>query len=98
MEEPSKFSVSQTAHSLTWSIMENPHAGLDDCHALEKGCLAWYVQGSASNVSSRRRRSARVASFGQRAATARALGLVCRRVGDIYIYITLVQATKARWL
>ena len=30
MEEPSQFSVGQTAQSLTCSIMENPHTGLDD--------------------------------------------------------------------
>ena len=30
MEEPSLFSVGQTAHSLTCSIMEKPHTGLED--------------------------------------------------------------------
>ena len=30
MEEPSQFSEGQTAHSLTCSIMEKPHTGLDD--------------------------------------------------------------------
>ena len=30
MEEPSKFSVGQTAQSLTCSIMEKPHTALDD--------------------------------------------------------------------
>ena len=44
MEEPSQFSVGQTAQSLTYSIMEKPHTGLDECLsilrlALEKGCL-----------------------------------------------------------
>ena len=43
MEEPSKFSVGQTAQSLTCAIMEKSLAGLDDClnmllpcHAVEK--------------------------------------------------------------
>ena len=31
MEEPSPFFVGQTAQSLTSSIMEKPHTGLDDC-------------------------------------------------------------------
>ena len=31
MEEPSQFPVGQTAQSLTYSIMEKPHAVLDDC-------------------------------------------------------------------
>ena len=31
LEEPSQFSVVQTAHSLTCSIMDKPHTGLDDC-------------------------------------------------------------------
>ena len=31
MEEPGQFSVGQTAQSLTCSIMEKPHTGLDDC-------------------------------------------------------------------
>ena len=30
MEEPSQFSVGQTAQSLTCSIMDKPHTGLDD--------------------------------------------------------------------
>ena len=30
VEEPSQFSVGQTAQSLTCSIMEKPHTGLDD--------------------------------------------------------------------
>ena len=31
MEEPSQFSVGQNAQSLTCSIMEKPHTGLDEC-------------------------------------------------------------------
>ena len=31
VEEPSQFSVGQTAQSLTCSIMEKPHTGLDEC-------------------------------------------------------------------
>ena len=30
-EEPSQFSVGQTARSLTCSIMEKPHTGVDEC-------------------------------------------------------------------
>ena len=40
---PSQFSLGHTAQSLTCSIMEKPHTGLDDwecyCHDLAKGCL-----------------------------------------------------------
>ena len=44
MEEPSQFSLGQKAQSLTCSIMEKPHSGLDGSrrmllHALEKRCL-----------------------------------------------------------
>ena len=31
MEEPSQFSMGQTAQSLPCSIMEKPHTGLDEC-------------------------------------------------------------------
>ena len=30
-EEPSQFSMGQTAQNITCSIMEKPHKGLDDC-------------------------------------------------------------------
>ena len=33
MEETSQFSVGQSSQSLTSSIMEKPHTGLDDCAA-----------------------------------------------------------------
>ena len=44
MEEPSQFSVGQTAQSLTCSIVEKPHTSLDDCLNMllsyfKKGCL-----------------------------------------------------------
>ena len=45
MEEPSQFSVAQTAQSLTCSIMEKPRTGLDDCLIIllpcfKKRCIA----------------------------------------------------------
>ena len=39
MEGPSLFSVGQTAQSLTCSIMEKPHAGLDDCLRMLQACF-----------------------------------------------------------
>ena len=39
MERPSQFSVGQTAQSLTCSIMEKPHAGLDDCLRMLQSCF-----------------------------------------------------------
>ena len=39
MEEPSQFSVGQTAQSLTCSIMEKPHTGLDDCLRMLQECF-----------------------------------------------------------
>ena len=38
-EEPSQFSMSQTAHSLTCSIMEKPHIGLDECLRILLSCF-----------------------------------------------------------
>ena len=39
MEEPSQFSVGQIAQSLTCSIMEKPHTGLDDCLRMLLSCF-----------------------------------------------------------
>ena len=39
MEEPSQFSVGQTAKSLICSIMETPHTGTDDCLNMVLACL-----------------------------------------------------------
>ena len=39
MEEPSQFSVGQTAQSLTSSIIEKPHTGLDDCLRMLQACF-----------------------------------------------------------
>ena len=39
MEEPSQFSVRQTAKILTCSIMDKPHTGLDDCLNMILACL-----------------------------------------------------------
>ena len=38
-EEPSKFSLGQTAQSLTCSIMEKPHTGLDECQRILLSCF-----------------------------------------------------------
>ena len=39
MEEPSQFSVGQTAQSLTCSILEKQHTGLDDCLRILMPCF-----------------------------------------------------------
>ena len=39
IEEPSWFSVGQTAESLTSSIMDKPHTGLDDCLRILLSCF-----------------------------------------------------------
>ena len=39
MEEPSQFSMGQTAQSLACSIVEKPHAGLDDCLRMLQACF-----------------------------------------------------------
>ena len=39
-EEPSQLSVGQTAQSLTCSIMEKPHRGLDDCPRILLSCFS----------------------------------------------------------
>ena len=38
-EEPSQVSMGQTAQSLTCSIMEKPHTGLDDCLNMLLSCF-----------------------------------------------------------
>ena len=45
MEEPSQFSVGQTAQSLTCSIMEKPLAGLDDCLDMLLSCFRKRMSG-----------------------------------------------------
>ena len=54
MEETSKFSVSQTAQSLTCSIMEKPNTGLDDCLRMLLPCFRKRMSGlhSAPNTTS----------------------------------------------
>ena len=39
VEEPSQFPVGQTEHSLTCSLMEKPHTGLDDCLKMLLPCF-----------------------------------------------------------
>ena len=39
MEEPSQFSMGQTAQSLTCSIMEKPRTGLDGCLRMLQACF-----------------------------------------------------------
>ena len=39
MEEPSQFSVGQTAQSLTCSVLEKPHRGLDACLIILLSCF-----------------------------------------------------------
>ena len=39
MKEPSQFSMGQTAQSLTCSIMEKQHTGLDDCLNMLLSCF-----------------------------------------------------------
>ena len=43
MEDPSHFSVGQTAQSLTCSIMEKPHTGLDDCLYILLTCFRLWL-------------------------------------------------------
>ena len=45
MEEPSQFFVSQTAQSVTCSIMEKPHAGFDDCPNMLMSCFIIRMSG-----------------------------------------------------
>ena len=46
MEEPSQFSVGQTAQILTCYIMEKPHTGLDDCLIMLLPCLRKVMSGA----------------------------------------------------
>ena len=45
MEAPGKFSVGQTAESLTCSILEKPHTGLDDCLRMLQACFRKRMSG-----------------------------------------------------
>ena len=46
LDEPSQFSVVQTAQSLTCSIMEKPHTGLDDCLRNLLSCFIKWMSAS----------------------------------------------------
>ena len=46
MEEPSQFSMGQTAQSLTCSITEKPHTGLDDCLNMLLSCFRKRMSGT----------------------------------------------------
>ena len=48
MEQPSQFSVGQTAQSLNYSIMENPHAGLNDSLKILLACFRKRMSASGS--------------------------------------------------
>ena len=48
-EEPSQFSLGQTAHSLTYFIMEKPHTGLDECPRILLSCFR--ARNSVANCS-----------------------------------------------
>ena len=45
VEEPSQFSVGQTAQRLNCSIMEKPHAGLDNCLNILLSCFRKRMSG-----------------------------------------------------
>ena len=45
MEEPSQFSVGQTAQSLSCSVMEKPHTGWDDCLVILLSCFRKRMSG-----------------------------------------------------
>ena len=47
MEEPSQFSVGQTAQSLTCPRLEKPHTGLDDCLIMLLSCFRKRMSGQA---------------------------------------------------
>ena len=47
-EEPSQFSMGQTAQSLTCSIMEKPHTGQDDCPRILLSCFRARTPGCRS--------------------------------------------------
>ena len=42
---PSQFSMGQTVQSLTSSVMEKPHTGLDDCLRMVLSCFREKVSG-----------------------------------------------------
>ena len=46
MEEPSQFSGGQTAQSLTCSIMDEPHTGLEDCLRMLLSCFRKRMSGA----------------------------------------------------
>ena len=48
MEEPSQFSVGQTAQHLTCSITEKPHTGSDECLNMLLECFIKRMSGSAA--------------------------------------------------
>ena len=50
MEAPGKFSVGQTAESLTCSILEKPHTGLDDCLRMLQACFRKRMSGCGYSV------------------------------------------------
>ena len=50
MVEPTQFSVGQTPHSLTCSIMEKPHTGLDDRPRMLQACFIRRIAAIASHV------------------------------------------------
>ena len=51
MEEPSQFYVGQTAQSLTCSIMEKPHTGLDDFLNMLPSCFRKRMSGDKLKMS-----------------------------------------------
>ena len=51
-EEPSQFSLGQTAQSFTCSIMEKPHTGLDECLKILLFCFRGRTSGSRREVGS----------------------------------------------
>ena len=46
-EEPSQFSIGETAQSLTCPIMENPHTGVDECPRILLSCFRSRNSGGA---------------------------------------------------
>ena len=52
MEEPSQFSMGQTAQSLACSIAEKPHAGLDDCLNMLLACFRKMMSASFRSLPS----------------------------------------------
>ena len=52
MKEPIQFSMRQTAHSLTCSIMKKPHTRLDDCLRMLQACLRKRMSGQNAHTKS----------------------------------------------